>query len=159
MQIRELLDRLDLIESAEILDETAESVLGVIAATLNAKRSLSGTKIAAGIDDPDRQLMKVAGTIAGIQKALASGREDALLSKMEPAAQDEATAGIIDRYAPTGDDTRDRWFKLIQQYEAAIKSKDAAKMPPELTQGVANLMKAARAKTATKPSMMQPKYA
>lgn len=153
MRIKELL------EGVEALEESAESVLGVIAAALNAKKSLTGTKIAAGIDDPDRQMMKVAGTIAAIQKALAGGREDAMLAKMEPAAQDEATAGIIDKYAPTGDDTKNRWFKLIQQYEAAIKTKGGI-MPPELLQGVASLMKAARVKQATKPqTAMQPKYA
>ena len=161
MDIRTVIDRLDLIESMVELEESAEEVLGSIAAAINYGKTLQGVRAAGGIDDPDRQLMKIAGILAGIQNAVRRGGDPAvgkMLASMEPAPQDTATAAVIDKFAPTGDDNRSNWFKLIQRYEAAVKTGDKSAMA-ELGKQVNTLLAAAR-KAAPQPTQqMRPKYA
>jgi len=80
-------------------------------------------------------------------------RVAALLQTMEVRPQDGPTATIIDTFAPTGNETKDKWVAAFQAYEQAVDSGDQknveaikSKLVPIITK-ISNSIRELTAKT------------
>jgi hypothetical protein len=134
-----LLQKLDTIENRQPVYEDADAVVSIINASIRGGKSVRNNAIAKGIADPDQQLQKVAATIAALWNAIQMGARDplkrltpdriaALLQTMEVKPQDGPTAAVIDAFAPTGNETKDKWVKALTAYEQAVESGDQEKV-------------------------------